>query len=155
MTEEQKEQAQQGLLWFVDISVYGPDGEPYTDLGGKKAAIYVNLGSDWQGDTMDFMYVSENGTEFPIDSEDVTMTVNGNEYNLSKVYLEHFSPYAMLAKFNSDSDNRHVPSSDFANLPQTGEQIWYVVILSGFAALAFMGARAMQRRREKDQLHTH
>ena len=85
-------------LWIFLVGVTAPDGTEYTDNFKAKVPLYVQLGSDWDEEDINSLFIADETDE---EVNIVSLSYKGypeGTARFAKLILRHFSPYALYAE---------------------------------------------------------
>lgn len=125
-------------LWIFLIGVNRPDGTPYTDIlseFGTCAHLYVQLGSDWDKEDIESLFIATSTDEIVYASYVDTMNYPEGTGTFAKLLMNHFSPYAVYDKLTAEE--RAERESDKQNKNSSGSKTGdsCVVLLGALSAL--------------------
>lgn len=103
LDDEHKKKVEDNKLWIFLCGVTYPDGNEYTTLA-TSTNLYVQLGSDWDKDDVQAVFISQ-AIDEPVESieyiSDFKNSPTGTG-DYAKLKLKHFSPYAVYDELTDE-----------------------------------------------------
>ena len=103
LDDEHKKKVEDNKLWIFLCGVTDPDGNEYTTLA-TSTNLYVQLGSDWDKDDIQAVFISQ-AIDEPVESieyiSDFKNSPTGTG-DYAKLKLKHFSPYAVYDELTDE-----------------------------------------------------
>ena len=100
--DKHKVMAENGKLWIFLVEVVAPDGTKYENFGGNSIPFYIELGSDWDKEDVNAIYVVGGSTDESVAVYYVdNFEFPGGTGTFAKLMLKHFSPYAVYDSYGS------------------------------------------------------
>lgn len=103
LDDEYKKKVEDNKLWIFLCGVTDPDGNEYTTLA-TSTNLYVQLGSDWDKDDIQAVFISQ-AIDEPVESieyiSDFKNSPTGTG-DYAKLKLKHFSPYAVYDELTDE-----------------------------------------------------
>ena len=97
LDDEYKKLAENKKLWIFLMGVANPDGEEYHGGFDSPVDLYIQLGTDWDMDDINAVFISDASDEvLSVQTLNNYTLPDGTKAMVSKVGLRHFSPYAIM-----------------------------------------------------------
>lgn len=132
--DEHKRVVENDRLWMFQIGVTNPDGEAF-EAFEPDAALYVQLGDDWDEQDLHAAYIKEGVDEAKIVSYTESLRYPEGTDSFAGLMLNHFSPYVIYDEGPIAPD-----------LPRTGDNsllaLWCAMTVAAGAVLMLMRRRA-------------
>lgn len=97
LDDEYKKLAENQKLWIFLMGVTNPDGEDYHGSFNSPVDLYIQLGTDWDMDDINAVFISDASDEvLSVQTLSNYTLPDGTKVMVAKVGLRHFSPYALM-----------------------------------------------------------
>lgn len=97
LDNETKKNIEDGKLWVFELNAQTKDEQPIHQFeDGKQQTVYVQLGTDWENNAVNAIFVDNNGQE-EVPAHLVEKYINGEKKQFAALTLNHFSTYIIYA----------------------------------------------------------